>query len=131
MEAFIATVVYFFISIVILYIGLVIFEVITTKYKDYEELKNGNVAVALSIAGKVIGISIILAFSIYNSTHIYDSIIWGVVGIVLQMIAYYIMEILTRSFSVEDQLKNNNIAVGIFSMSVSIGLGFVIGASIT
>ncbi|MFD1851888.1 DUF350 domain-containing protein [Oceanobacillus bengalensis] len=131
MEAFIATVAYFVISVVIVYIGLLIFEVITTKYKDYEEIENGNVAVALSIAGKVIGICIILAFSIYHSNHIYDSVIWGAVGIVLQMVAYLLVELLTRKFSVEEQIKNNNIAVGIFSMSISIGLGLVVGASIT
>lgn len=47
------------------------------------------------------------------------------------MAVYVIVELLTRTFSMEEQLKNNNIAVGILSMSVSIGLGFVVGASIT
>jgi putative membrane protein len=131
MNAFIGTIVYFFISIVIVLIGLFIFENITRKYKDYEEIKNGNVAVSLSVSGKIIGICLILAFAIYNSAHIYDTIIWGLVGVVLQMVAYVIVELLTRTFSIEEQLKNNNIAVGILSMSVSIGLGFVIGASIT
>ncbi|MED4476083.1 DUF350 domain-containing protein [Oceanobacillus caeni] len=111
--------------------ALFIFENITRKYKDYEEIKNGNVAVALSVAGKILGICLILAFAIYNSAHIYDTIIWGLVGVVLQMAVYVIVELLTRTFSMEEQLKNNNIAVGILSMSVSIGLGFVVGASIT
>jgi len=131
MNTFIATILYFFISIVIVLIGLFIFENITWKYKDYEEIKNGNVAVALSVAGKILGICLILAFAIYNSAHIYDTIIWGLVGVVLQMAVYVIVELLTRTFSMEEQLKNNNIAVGILSMSVSIGLGFVVGASIT
>lgn len=131
MNAFIATIAYFVISTIVIYIGLLIFEMVTTKYKDYEEIKNGNIAVALSIAGKAIGISIILAFSIYHSAHIYDTVIWGAVGIVLQMVGYVLVEFFTRRFSVEEQLKNNNIAVGIFSMSISIALGLVVGASIT
>ncbi|WP_156291468.1 DUF350 domain-containing protein [Oceanobacillus salinisoli] len=131
MSALIATVAYFVISVVIVIIGLIIFENITRNYKDYEEIKNGNVAVALSVAGKVIGICLILAFAIYHSAYIYDTIIWGAAGIVLQMIAYLLVELFTRKFSVEEQLKNNNIAVGILSMSVSIGLGLVVGASIT
>ncbi|WP_337020061.1 DUF350 domain-containing protein [Oceanobacillus massiliensis] len=131
MEAYIATIAYFVISIVIVLIGLLIFENLTRKYKDMEEIKNGNVAVALSIAGKVIGICIILAFAIYHSLYIYETLIWGAFGVVLQMIAYLLFDVFTRKFSVEEQLKDNNVAVGIMSMSVSIGLAFVIGASIT
>ncbi|MFC4022532.1 DUF350 domain-containing protein [Oceanobacillus longus] len=131
MEPFIATIAYFLISVVIVLIGLFIFENLTRKYKDMEEVEKGNTAVALSIAGKIIGICIILAFAIYNSSYIYETLIWGAFGVVLQMIAYLLFDLFTRKFSVEEQLKNNNVAVAIVSMSVSIGLAFVIGASIT
>ena len=131
MGPFIATFVYFAISIVIVLIGLFIFENMTRKYKDMEQIKNGNYSIALSIAGKIIGICIILAFAIYNSDFIYETVIWGIYGVVLQMIAYWLFDLFTRNFSVEEQLLKNNAAVGIISMAVSIGLAFVIGASIT
>ncbi|WP_099158769.1 DUF350 domain-containing protein [Virgibacillus ndiopensis] len=131
MGPFLATFVYFVISVLIVLIGLVIFENMTRKYKDMEEVKKGNQAVALSIAGKIIGICIVLAFAIYNSTAIYETIIWGAYGVVLQLIAYVLFDLFTRSFSVEEQLLKNNIAVGTISIGVSIGLAFVIGASIT
>lgn len=131
MGPFVATLVYFIISVIIVLIGLFIFELITRKYKDMDEVKNGNHAVALSIGGKIIGICIILAFAIYSSDVIYETIVWGIVGVVLQMIAYFLFDLLTRNFSVEDQLAKNNVAVGIMSVGVSIGLALVIGASIT
>jgi putative membrane protein len=131
MEPFILTTVYFVISIVVVLIGLIIFEMLTRKYKDWDEVLNGNNAVALSIGGKIIGICIILAFSIYHSASVIDTIIWGAFGILLQMIAYLLFELFSRKFSVEEQLKKGNISVGIISMCVSIGLAFVIGASIT
>lgn len=131
MGPFVATFVYFVISVVIVLIGLFIFEVMTQKYKDLEAVKEGNVAVAMSVGGKVIGICIILAFAIYHSSEYYQTLIWGIYGVILQMIAYLLFDLFTRKFSVEDQLSKNNIAVGILSMAVSIGLGFVIGASIT
>src|SRR5690606_28940996 len=121
----------FVISIVIVLTGLFVFENVTRKYKDLEEVKNGNIAVSLSIIGKIIGICIILAFAIYNSAVIWETIIWGVFGVVLQMIAYFLFDLFTRNFSVEEQLSKNNIAVGLMSMGVSIGLALVIGASIT
>ncbi|MDC3412649.1 DUF350 domain-containing protein [Aquibacillus sp. 3ASR75-11] len=131
MGPFIATFLYFAIAIIIVLIGLIIFEQITTKYKDWEEIGEGNTAVALSVGGKIIGICIILAFAVYNSVVIWETLIWGAYGVVLQMIAYYLFEALTTKYSVEEKIKENNVAVGIVSMTVSIGLAFVIGASIT
>lgn len=131
MGPFIATFIYFAISVIIVLIGLFIFEVMTQKYKDLEAVKEGNIAVAMSVTGKVIGICIILAFAIYHSSEYYETIIWGIYGVVLQMIAYLLFDIFTRKFSVEEQLSKNNIAVGILSMGVSIGIAFVVGASIT
>ncbi|MFZ3578212.1 DUF350 domain-containing protein [Virgibacillus sp. DJP39] len=131
MGPFVATFVYFVVSVVIVLIGLFIFEVMTQKYKDLEAVKEGNLAVAMSISGKIIGICIILAFAIYHSNEIYETLIWGIYGVVLQMIAYLLFDLFTRKFSVEDQLSKNNMAVGVLSMGVSIGLALVIGASIT
>lgn len=131
MEALLLTVLYFALAIIIVIIGLAIFEAITRKYKDWEEIQNGNQAVALSVTGKIVGICIILAFSIYHSSAILDTLIWGAVGVVLQMIAYVLFELFTRKFSVEEQLSKGNLAVGIISFGVSVGLAFVVGASIT
>ncbi|WLR50207.1 DUF350 domain-containing protein [Bacillus tianshenii] len=131
MEPYLLTVYYFLAAIAIVVVGLVIFELITTKYKDWQEIAEGNYAVALSIGGKIIGICIILTFSIYTNDTIVETLIWGGVGIVLQMVAYLLFELFTRRFSVEEQLKQRNIAVGIVSFCVSVGLAFVIGASIT
>ncbi|MBN9655360.1 DUF350 domain-containing protein [Halobacillus litoralis] len=131
MEPFLATLGYFVMAVVIVVIGLVIFEWLTRQYKDWEEVKQGNQAVAMSIAGKIIGICIVLSFAIYHSFTVWDTLIWGAYGVVLQMIAYLLFELFTRKFSVETKLKENNTAVGIITMGVSIGLAFVIGASIT
>lgn len=131
MEPFLLTLMYFGLAIIIVIIGLVIFESITRQYKDWDEVLNGNKAVALSITGKIIGICIILAFAIYVSEQLVDTLIWGLFGVVLQMAAYFIFELATRNFSVEEQLKKGNVSVGMISVAVSIGLALVIGASIT
>ncbi|SET79687.1 putative membrane protein [Salinibacillus kushneri] len=130
MGPFLYTFLYFVIAILVVIVGLVIFELVT-KYKDWEEIQQGNTAVALAISGKIIGICIILAFAIYHSINIAETVIWGAFGVLLQLIAYFVFEGLTRKFSVEEKLKEGNLAVGIVSLAVSIGLGFTIGASIT
>ncbi|WP_046175805.1 DUF350 domain-containing protein [Domibacillus indicus] len=131
MNPFLLTLLYWAAAIVVVIAGLVIFELMTRKYKDWDEIKGNNAAVALSIGGKIIGICVIMTFSIFHNDSISETIIWGLFGMVLQLLAYLLFELLTRGFSVEEQLKKGNLAVGIVSFSVSVGLAFVIGASIT
>lgn len=131
MNSFLLTFLYFLAAIAVVLVGLVIFELLTRKYKDWEEIKENNTAVALSIAGKIIGTCIILTFSILHNDTILETVVWGLFGLLLQFIAYFLFELLTPRFSVEVQLKEHNTAVGIISFAVSVGLAFVIGASIT
>lgn len=131
MGPFLLTFYYFVVAIIVVLIGVFIFELITKKYKDWEEVHSGNQAVALSIGGKIIGICIILTFSIFHNDTVLETAIWGGYGIVLLMVAYVLFELFTRRFKVEEQLHKRNMAVGIISFSVSVGLAFVIGASIT
>ncbi|HEU5138974.1 MAG TPA: DUF350 domain-containing protein [Bacillales bacterium] len=127
----VATLLYFIAAGIIVLIGIWVFEMITTKYKDWKEIEEGNYAVALSVGGKVIGICEILMFAILENGTIAGTMLWGALGVVLQIVVYFLFEWLTRSFSVQDKLKENNVAVGIVSFCISVGLGLVIGASIT
>lgn len=131
MNPFLLTFLYYIVAIAIVAAGLIIFEFMTRQYKDWDEIKNRNAAVALSIGGKVIGICVILTFSILHNDTIGETAVWGLFGMVLQLAAYLLFELFTRNFSVEEQLKKGNLAVGIISFSVSVGLAFVIGASIS
>ena len=131
MNSFLLTFLYFLAAIAVVLVGLVIFELLTRKYKDWEEINANNTAVALSIAGKIIGTCVILTFSILENDTIIETVIWGLFGLLLQFIAHFIFELLTPRFSVETQLKERNTSVGIISFAVSVGLAFVIGASIT
>lgn len=45
---------------------LAIFELVTS-YKNWEEIKNGNIAVAMATGGKLFGIAMIFRFSIEHN----------------------------------------------------------------
>lgn len=126
-----ATLEYFVAAAIIVLIGVWIFGLITTKYKDWKEIEADNYAVALSVGGKIIGICEILMFAILENGTVWGTVFWGAIGVVLQLIVYYLFEWLTISFSVQEKLKEKNVAVGIISFCISVGLGLVIGASIT
>jgi putative membrane protein len=119
-------------SVVILcmVVFLAIFEMVT-KYRNWEEIKNGNLAVAMATGGKIFGISNIFRFSIEQHNSLLSMIGSGVFGFVLLLAGYFIFEFLTPKFKIDDEIKNDNRAVGLISMILSIGLSFVIGSGIS
>lgn len=126
---YVVTASYYVLAVVSMAIFLTIFELVT-KYDDWEEIKNGNLSVALATGGKLIAIAIILAFSIYHNDSLWSAFVWSLYGFVLQLLAYYLFEFFTPKFKVDEEIKNDNRAVGLLSFLISISLAIVIGVSI-
>jgi len=126
---YISTAAYFSVTILLLVVFLAIFELVT-RYKDWQEVKRGNVAVAMAIGGKIFGICNIFHYIIPRFESVYEAMVWAFYGYGLLLLAYFIFEFLTPVFKVDEELSKDNRAVGLLSMMVSISLSFVIGASI-
>jgi putative membrane protein len=112
-----------------LVVFMAIFELLT-RYRNWEEIKKGNLAVAMATGGKIFGIANIFRYSIRHHDALLAMMGWGAFGFVLLMIGYFIFEFLTPMFHVDDEIARDNRAVGLTSMMISIGLSFVIGAGI-
>lgn len=121
---------YFSVVILCLVVSMVIFELVT-KYKNWAEIKNGNIAVALATGGKIFGVCNIFRYSIERHNSLFEMIGWGLFGFALLIIAYWLFEFLTPSFNVDEEIENDNRSVGFISLVISVGLSFVIGASIS
>lgn len=118
-------------SVVILstVVFLAVFETVT-KYNNWEEIKKGNVSVALATGGKVFGVANIFRFSIQHNDSILTMLTWGTYGFVLLLFGYFIFEFLTPKFKVDNEIAKDNRAVGLLSFIISVGLSYVIGAGI-
>ncbi|AZV44644.1 MULTISPECIES: DUF350 domain-containing protein [Peribacillus] len=119
-------------SVVILCIivFLTVFELVT-KYKNWEEIKRGNLSVAMATGGKILGISNVFRQSILQNDSLLTMIGWGVYGFVFLVIGYFIFEFMTPAFKIDEEIQKDNRAVGFLSMMISIGLSFVIGSGIS
>ena len=118
-------------SVVILCIVvfLALFELVT-KYNNWQEIKKGNVSVAMATGGKIFGIANIFRYSIQHNDSLLTMIGWGVFGFALLLIGYFIFEFLTPNFNIDEEIQRDNRAVGFIAMIISIGLSFVIGVGI-
>lgn len=121
---------YFSVVVLCLIVAMVIFEIVT-KYKNWEEIKKGNLSVAMATGGKIFGITNIFRFSIDQHNSLPEMIGWGLYGFALLIFAYLLFEFLTPKFKVDEEIENDNRSVGFISLTISVGLSFVIGASIS
>lgn len=128
-NAFFSAVAFYSVTILALVIFLAVFEFVT-KYSNWQEIRKGNVAVAMATGGKIFGICNIFRFAIAENETIYNSLLWASFGFVLLLIAYFIFEFLTPGIKVDEEIMKDNRAIGLISMIISISLSYVIGASV-
>lgn len=121
---------HFSVAVLAMIFFLAIFELVT-KYKNWHEIKRGNVAVALATGGKIVGIANIFRFSVLHHDSLFQMILWGLFGFLLLLLAYFVFEFFTPMFRVDDEIEKDNRAVGLLAAFISIGLSFVIGSSIS
>ncbi|WP_040228998.1 DUF350 domain-containing protein [Bhargavaea cecembensis] len=121
---------YFSVTVLCLVVAMVLFELVT-KYKNWEEIQNGNLAVAMATGGKIFGVANIFRHSIQQHSTLPEMLLWGLFGFFLLIMAYWLFEFLTPKFKIDEEIGNDNRAVGFISFIISVGLSFVIGASIT
>ncbi|RNB70266.1 DUF350 domain-containing protein [Brevibacillus panacihumi] len=131
---------YLGVTVPILGVGILVFA-FTTPYKEFQLIKEGaqteepqKVAAAKAAAhdlgGKIIGLAIVLASAVYHAVNLLDLVIWGVVGMVFQVLVFYLFEWVTP-FKVVSEIPKGNVSVGIFASRLSIAAGLLMAALIS
>jgi putative membrane protein len=126
---FVRTAANYSVVILCMIVFLAVFELVT-KYKNWEEIKNGNMAVAMATGGKIFGVANIFRFSIMQHDSLLTAVSWGVFGFLLLLVGYFIFEFLTPRFNIDKEIEKDNRAVGFIALVISVGLSYVIGAGI-
>lgn len=131
MDLYINFSLYLLVSLGLLFIGVFLFEITTTKVKEFKLIAEKNVTAALSLGGKVLGLAVVLGSAAEYSISLVDMIIWGGIGIVAQIIVFIIAEVITIRFSIEKAIQEDNRAVGVLLFSLSIAVGWVVAKCLT
>ncbi|MFC0272706.1 DUF350 domain-containing protein [Metabacillus herbersteinensis] len=130
LDLLLSTFAYIGVASILLIVGIILFE-LTTKNKEIELIKNGNKAAVYAFGGRILGLAIVLHAAITNSVNLLDMVIWGAIAIVIQIVLFYIAEWITPKFNIKKAIDEDNQAVGLFLLFLSIAIGLVIAASLT
>lgn len=122
--------IYFAISILLLFVFKFIFTAIT-PHDEWQLVKEEkNVAAAIGFGGSMVGFSIALSGAVSNSAGLIDFVIWGLVAIVAQGLAFALLRF-TFMPRIVKRIEDNEVSAGIMLAAMSISVGLLNAACMT
>jgi putative membrane protein len=79
----------------VFFVGLVVYFSLT-PYRELQLLRQGNVAAAVVLAGEMLALAVPLAAMLAHSVSVPDIVPWGIVTIILQLIAAAAVAVVLR-----------------------------------
>jgi putative membrane protein len=120
---------YLGIALLSLYVFKLIYTLMT-PYDEWKLVKENNSAAALALVGSIVGFSIAISSAISNSDGMIDFVVWSVVALIAQLIAFAIIRLAFLPKVVE-RIENGELAAGIILAGMSISVGLLNAACMT
>jgi putative membrane protein len=121
---------YFGVSILLLLSFKFIYTLITPHDEWALVKEHSNSAAAIGFMGAVIGFSLALASAASNSQSLIDFVVWGIVGLIAQTIAFAIVRFIFMPKIVQ-RINDNEMSAGIVLGGTSIAVGILNAACMT
>lgn len=101
----------------------------STPHDEMALIRKGNAAAAVGYGGAMIGFAIVLSRAIGFSEHVGEVILWGLIGLVVQVAGHWILSrAIPRLYAA---LEEGEMSAGIMKAAVAISLGLINAASMT
>lgn len=115
-------------GLLLMFLGLVLFDIVT-PFKLFEEVQNGNKAVAWAAAGFLLSTGIVLGDAFKDLPYFLDAMIVAGLSIVMNIVGYYIWEIVTPKWSLNKAIKEGNTGVGMVCFGIFVAVGLIVAGS--
>jgi putative membrane protein len=94
-----------------------------TPHHELRLIRAGNTAAALSLGGAMIGFLLPLGMVIAHHAKISNVVLWGIVALVVQMLAFFLARALVPNLPKE--IEGGKVSVGAFAGLVSLAIGIL------
>ncbi len=130
-EAFIRGFPYFLlhgaVTLAMLIVGCVV-HVLMTPMKEMQLIRDGNTAAGVALAAIIIGLAAPMAAALASALSLADLVIWGVVAILLQMLAFRAADLLLRDLP--KRIERDEIGAALVLAAVKIAAALVMAAAL-
>jgi putative membrane protein len=94
-----------------------------TPYREMQLIREGNMAASFSLSGAILGFIVPLASAIQHSVSLVDMAIWGLIAMVVQILAFVVVKLCIPSITRD--IPEGKGAQGFFLGSLSLGVGLL------
>ncbi|KQW86341.1 DUF350 domain-containing protein [Brevundimonas sp. Root1279] len=116
------------VTLALLVAGAVIYALLT-PWKEISLIREGNSAAAVAFAGVLVGLAIPLAVSLSVSTSVRDITIWGVATVVLQLLAFRIVDLLLTGLP--QRIRDGEISAAVLLVGAKLATALILAAALT
>jgi putative membrane protein len=111
-----------------LFVASLIIYVLMTPHKELALIRAGNPSASLAFGGVVVGLAIPLGNCLAHAFGVWDLLIWGVVTLLIQLLAFRFADIFLRGLP--RRIAEGDVAAAVFLMSVKIGLAIILSGAV-
>lgn len=118
---------HFSVTVAMLGAGVTIYQLIT-PYHELDLIRAGNTAAAVSLSGAIVGLALPLAVCMAKSVNVWDIIIWGLVTLVIQLLAYRLADALLKGLPA--RIEAGEIGAAILVVAIKLAVAMINAAAV-
>lgn len=100
--------------------------VLLSPYKEIALMRQGNGSAGLSFSGVVLGLAIPMASALATAHSLFDLMIWGLVALLMQMVAFRVVDLLLPGLP--RRIENEEAGAAVVTIAVKIAAGLILAA---
>lgn len=116
------------VTLALMVAGAVIYALFT-PWKEIALIREGNSAAAVAFAGVLVGLAIPLAVSLSVSTSVKDIALWGVATVVLQLLAFRIVDMLLTGLP--QRIREGEVSAAVLLVGAKLATALILAAALT
>ncbi len=113
---------------VMLFLGATLYALLT-PYKEIALIREGNAAAAVAFGGVLIGLALPLAASLSSSNSILEILVWGVATIVVQLLAFRIIDMLLTGLPA--RIQEGEVSAAALLVAAKLASALVLSAAVS
>ncbi|OYX46266.1 MAG: hypothetical protein B7Y90_16315 [Alphaproteobacteria bacterium 32-64-14] len=115
------------VTLALLIAGCIV-HVLLTPMKEIKLIREGNTSAAISLCAVIVGLSVPMAACLVTALSVWDILIWGVVAILLQLLAFRAADLVLRDLP--RRIERNEIGAALVLAAVKIAAAMVMAAAL-
>lgn len=111
-----------------LFVASLFIYTVMTPHKELALIRAGNPSASLAYGGVIVGLAIPLGSCLAHAFGLVDLLIWGVVTLLIQLLAFRFTDIFLRGLP--RRIAEGDVAAAVFLMSIKIGLALIMAGAV-